>query len=163
MKTFSDQDLWTSEREVVEISFPGSVDFVVIARFTAATVAARAGFNLDDIDDLRLAVDELSISFGPLDTDSCLRYEFVRDGDAVTVRFTREPASGRVVEVPDGADATDGAEKDRSLSKQELAHWMQARELSAVLLDELVTSHGREITDGRSVAWLMKRREKTIG
>jgi hypothetical protein len=160
MKAFSDQDLWTSEREVVEISFPGSVDFVVIARFTAATVGARAGFNLDEIDDLRLAVDELSISFGPLDTDSCLRYEFVRDGDAVTVRFTREPASGRAAEDSEGGDISQGAEKDTSLSKQELAHWMQARELSAVLLDELVTSHGREIADGRSVAWLMKRRGK---
>jgi hypothetical protein len=27
-----------------------------------------------------------------------------------------------------------------------------------VLLDELVSAHGREITDGHSVAWLMKRR-----
>jgi hypothetical protein len=162
MKAFSDQDLWTSEREVVEISFPGSVDFVVLARFTAATVGARAGFNLDEIDDLRLAVDELSISFGPIDTDSCLRYEFVRDGDAVTVRFTREPAVHLAAEgSADDVDASDATGRDTNLSKQELAHWMQARELSAVLLDELVTSHGREITDGRSVAWLMKQRGKT--
>ena len=109
------------------------------------------------------AVDELSISFGPLDTDSCLRYEFVRDGDAVTVRFTREPASGPRHRGLRGRGRSEGAKKDASLSKQELAHWMQARELSAVLLDELVTSHGREITDGRSVAWLMKRRGKTTG
>jgi hypothetical protein len=166
MKAFSDQDqdLWTSEREVVELSLPGSVDFVVIARFTAATVGARAGFNLDDIDDLRLAVDELSISFGPIDADSCLRYEFVRDGDAVTVRFTREPTPGRAAEGSERAERADlsgGAQRDAGLSQQELAHWMQARELSAVLLDELVTSHGREITDGRSVAWLMKRSGKT--
>src|ERR1700722_18647704 len=83
----------TSEREVIEISLPGSVDLVVIARFTAATVGARAGFDLDEIDDLRLAVDELSVSFGPLDGDTCLRYEFVRDAGSVTVRCTREPAS----------------------------------------------------------------------
>jgi hypothetical protein len=156
MKALSDEDVWTSEREVVEISFPGSVDFVVIARFTAATVGARAGFDLDDIDDLRLAVDELSISFGPIDTDSCLRYEFVRDGDAVTVRFTREPTPGRA------AGGRQGTEEIASQSQRDLANWMQARELSAVLLDELVTSHGREITDGRSVAWLMKRRGRSI-
>ena len=107
MKALSDEDLRTSEKEVVEISFPGSVDFVVIARFTAATIAARAGFDLDDIDDLRLAVDELSISFGPLDTESCLRYEFVRDGDSVTVRFT---ASRRRAA---GTAAAEGAERTR--------------------------------------------------
>ncbi len=156
MKALSDEDLWTSEREVVEISFPGSVDFVVIARFTAATIGARAGFDLDDIDDLRLAVDELSISFGPIDTDSFLRYEFVRDGDTVTVRFTREPAPGRA------PGDMQRAEDSAGQSQRDMANWMQARELSAVLLDELVTAHGRQITDGRSVAWLMKRRGRTI-
>ncbi len=157
MKALSDEDLRTSEKEVVEISFPGSVDFVVIARFTAATIAARAGFDLDDIDDLRLAVDELSISFGPLDTESCLRYEFVRDGDSVTVRFTREPAPGG------RAAAAEGADKNTTESARDMANWMQARELSAVLLDELVTAHGREINEGRSVAWLMMRRGRIAG
>ncbi len=161
MKALSDEYLWTSERELIEISFPGSVDFVVIARFTAATVAARAGFDLDDIDDLRLAVDELSISFGPIDTDSCLRYEFVRDGDSVTVRFTREPAPGRPPGSAQGehhGQGEEGASSTSVQSQRDMANWMQARELSAVLLDELVTSHGREIAHGRSVAWLMMRR-----
>jgi hypothetical protein len=147
-----DEELLTSEREVIEISFPGSVDFVVIARFTAATIGARAGLDLNEIDDLRLAVDELSISFGPLDGESSLRYEFVRDGDTVTVRCTREPAPGRLSDRGHRDDA------ETVQSKRDLLHWQQARQLSVVLLDELVTSHGREITDGRSVAWLMKRR-----
>ena len=82
----------TSEREVIEISIPGSVDLVVLARFTAATIGARAGFDLDEIDDLRLAVDELSVSFGPLDADTRLRYTFLREGDTVNVRCTREPS-----------------------------------------------------------------------
>jgi hypothetical protein len=148
----TDEDLLTSERELIAITFPGSVDFVVIARFTAATVGARAGFDLNEIDDLRLAVDELSISFGPLNGDSCLRYAFVRDGDTVTVRCTREPAPGRMI------DGCQGAERDSRQSKRDLVNWQHARQLSVVLLDELVTSHGREISDGRSVAWLMKRR-----
>src|ERR1700734_2574033 len=84
----------TSEREIIEISIPGSVDLVVLARFTAATIGARAGFNLDEIDDLRLAVDELSVSFGPPDSDTCLRYEFLREDDLVTVRCNREPMIG---------------------------------------------------------------------
>jgi len=68
------------------------------------------------------------------------------------VRCTREPMPGRPV------DRTQGAEWEASESKRDLVNWQQARELSALLLDELVTSHGREIANGRSVAWLMKRR-----
>lgn len=134
----------TSEYEVIEVSFPGSVEFVVLARFTAATIGARAGFDLDEIDDLRLAVDELSVSFGPLDGETSLRFEFFRDGDTVSVRCTREPAAGAPGESP---------------PERDVINWQQARELSEQLLEELVTAHGREIANGRSVAWLKKQRE----
>ena len=145
MKALSGEDLWTSEREVVEISFPGSVDFVVIARFTAATVGARAGFDLDDIDDLRLAVDELSISFGPLDTDSCLRYEFIRDGDSVMVRFTREPVSGH------GAGSGQRPGKSARQSQRELANWMQAGSFPPFFsTNSLPRMAGRSPTDAPS-------------
>jgi hypothetical protein len=133
----------TSERELIEIVFPSSVELIVLARFTAATVGARANFDLDEIDDLRLAVDELSVSFGPLDSDTCLRYEFVRDDDTVSVRCTREPTAG-------------DSRVDRPVADP--LDWRYARELSEQLLDELVTAHGREISYGRSVAWLTKRR-----
>jgi len=132
----------TSERELIEICFPSSVELVVLARFTAATIGARANFDLDEIDDLRLAVDELSVSFGPLHGDTSLRYEFVRDDDTVSVRCTREPIAG-----PGGAS-----------QQADILDWHQARELSEQLLDELVTMHGREIVNGRSVAWLTKQR-----
>jgi hypothetical protein len=141
------EDLRTSEREIIDVSFPGSVELVVLARFTAATIGARAGFDLDEIDDLRLAVDELSISFGPLDSSTSLRFEFFRDGDTVIVRCTREPMK------------TAGTER----GEQDVIDWQQARELSEQLLDELVSAHGREITNGRSVAWLQKQRGETIG
>src|SRR5471032_1780352 len=110
----------TSAREVIEISFPGSVDFVVLARFTAATVGARAGFDLDEIDDLRLAVDELSVSFGPLDGDTCLRYEFLREGDSVTVRCTREPTSVMARGTADQPDDGNGR------SERDLEYWQHA-------------------------------------
>jgi hypothetical protein len=152
VKAVTYEELRTSEREIIEIAFPGSVELVVIARFTAATVGARAGFDLDEIDDLRLAVDELSVSFGPLDGDTCLRYEFLREGDSVTVRCTREPTS---VMARGEADP----HEDRSgRSERDLEYWQHARELSAVLLDELVDLHGRDVDDRRSVAWLTKRR-----
>jgi hypothetical protein len=145
-----DDALRTSEREVIEISIPGSVDLVVLARFTAATIGTRAGFDLDEIDDLRLAVDELSVAFGPLDAETRLRYAFLREGDTVNVRCTREPTDE---EVEEGAGHTE----------RDLIDWQQARELSAQLLDELVSAHGREIANGRSVAWLTKQRGTSAG
>jgi hypothetical protein len=150
VETVTYEKLLTSESEVIEITFPGAVDLVVIARFTAATVGARAGFDLDEIDDLRLAVDELSVSFGPLDGDTCLRYEFIRDGGSVTVRCTREPMSTTKRKNRAPLDEGDGS------SERNLEYWEHARELSAVLLDELVDVHGRDVDDGRSVAWLTK-------
>jgi hypothetical protein len=145
-----DDAVRTSEREVIEISIPGSVDLVVLARFTAATIGARAGFDLDEIDDLRLAVDELSVAFGPLDAESRLRYAFLREGDTVNVRCTREPSD-------------DEGEVGAGHSERDLIDWQQARELSAQLLDELVSTHGREIANGRSVAWLTKQRLASAG
>jgi hypothetical protein len=142
------EQLRTSEHDLIEISFPGTVDFVVLARFTAATVGARAGFDLDEIDDLRLAVDELSVSFGPLDGETSLRYEFLREGSTVRVRCTREPVE------------TSGGD---TYSERDVIDWQQARGLSAQLLDELVTAHGREILNGRSVAWLIKQRGASLG
>jgi hypothetical protein len=134
----------TSASDVIEISIPGSVEFVVLARFAAATIGARAGFDLDEIDDLRLAVDELSVAFGPLDGETALRFEFRRESDVVSVRCTREPITG-----PTGRDHH---------PEQHLLNWQQARELSEQLLEELVTEHGREIEQGHSVAWLRKCR-----
>ena len=147
MNAMTAEQRQTSAREVIEISFPGSVEFVVLARFMAATIGARAGFDLDEIDDLRLAVDELSVSFGPLDGHTGLRYEFLRQGETVSVRCTREPIEG----------AEGGFQAER-----EVINWQQARELSEQLLDELVTAHGREVTAGRSVAWLTKHRGSTV-
>jgi hypothetical protein len=68
----------------------------------------------------------------------------------VNVRCTREPSDG------EGDGGAGHSERD-------LIDWQQARELSAQLLDELVTTHGREIANGRSVAWLTKERGTGAG
>jgi hypothetical protein len=45
--------------EVVRLSVPGSLEYVRIVRLTTAAVAARLGFDVEEIEDLRVAVDEL--------------------------------------------------------------------------------------------------------
>lgn len=129
-----------SKRDHVEIAFPADVDFVVIARFAAATVAARANFDIDEIEDLRLAVDELCISFGPLSDHTGVRVEFDRFDDRVRVACTFEG----------------GVNLSRSELDEDI-EWKRTDDLSRQLLDALVDSHGREVTGGLLCAWLEKR------
>ena len=130
--------------ERIELSFPARPDFVVLARFAAATVAARAGFDVEEIEDLRLAVDELFVSLGPMARDGCMRMELERSDDTVSIvgAFRRFRAEGFAEPRRDGQDET----------------WEKAAELSELLLDSLVDEHGRETRNGRPTAWLRKRR-----
>lgn len=129
-----------SVRELVKISFPANVDFVVLARFAAATIASRAGFDLDDIEDLRLAVDELCISFGAIEEHRSIALELWRVGSRIRISCTFEPLVEALGDeagaVPEGVD------------------WQRTDELSQQLLDALVSRHGREYADGRPCAWL---------
>ncbi|MGA3214896.1 MAG: ATP-binding protein [Acidimicrobiales bacterium] len=137
--------LASEQRETIELSFPAQPGLVVLARFAAATMAARAGFDVEEIEDLRLAVDELCVSFGPMSEDGCVRMELDRDHDTVSIVGSFEPfARPRAV----GQERTDSS-------------WEKAAELSELLLDSLVDDHGRENRNGKSVAWLRKRRAST--
>jgi hypothetical protein len=51
----------------VRLAVPAAPEFVRLVRLTAADVAARAGFSLDEIDDLRMAVDELCFALTGLE------------------------------------------------------------------------------------------------
>ena len=128
--------------ERIELSFPARPDFVVLARFAAATVAARAGFDVEEIEDLRLAVDELFVSLGPMARDGCMRIELERSDNTVSIVGAFEGFSPMALKIEgDGQDET----------------WEKAAELSKLLLDSLVDEHGRETRNGRPTAWLRKR------
>jgi len=73
----------------ITITFPGTPDFLRLARLTSADAGSRAGFDYEDIDDLRIAVSELcSLISGAL-------------GGAVTLTFRigegRVEVEGRAV------------------------------------------------------------------
>jgi hypothetical protein len=109
--------------DVIDIRFPAHGDFVVLGRMVAATVGVRAGFSIEEVEDLRLAVDELclwalSTPGGP---DVAVRFE--RDAEAVTVacRRTGSPDSSApppLVEVP---AMTADAAGDQDITQQELS------------------------------------------
>ncbi len=110
---------------------------MVLARFAAATIASRAGFDLEEIDDLRLAVDELCVSLIEEGDHGRLNIELQRADDLVEIscRFTSTS------EVPPNGSRPDLSEG-----------------LSDRILDALVDEHGKRQDGGYEQAWLRKRR-----
>ena len=65
-----------SDQEVC-LTVPAAPEFLRVARVTASGLASRLGFSLDDVDDLRLALDELCFALigkGDITTDLELKY-----------------------------------------------------------------------------------------
>jgi hypothetical protein len=122
--------------DIVELTLPVKADLVVLARLTAATVASRANFDIEEIEDLRLAVDELCVSLVQDQVDGRLTLRFSRDEDQIEVEGTFRPSTGGT------ADA--------------LAPGSEA--LSERILDALVDQHGYDNHDSLPRAWLRKRR-----
>lgn len=65
----------------VRLEVPASTEFVRVARMMAAGVASRLGFTLEELDDLRIAIDELCF---------CLVGRDGRPG-TVAIRYVLQP------------------------------------------------------------------------
>jgi len=126
--------------DVVELSIPVRADLVVLARLTAATIASRAGFGVEEIEDLRLAVDELCLSLVGGDSSGRLMLEYIRDNDVIEISCTYDPGA-------------EGGGADRVSPKHD--------DLSVRILEALVDQHGRDVASERPRAWLRKRRVHT--
>ncbi len=124
----------------IELRFPARGDLIVLARLVTSAISARAGFDIEELEDLRLAVGELCLlTLQGTDArsggDLCL--ELTMLGDAISVVCTLERAAAAFAPGPEG---------------EEIAR------LSERILDALVDEHGRESQDGSARAWLRKRR-----
>jgi anti-sigma regulatory factor (Ser/Thr protein kinase) len=127
--------------DIVELTIPVTADLLVLARLTAATVASRADFDIEEIEDLRLAVDELCISMIHGVEEGRLGLQFSRDEDEIKVscRYL-----GELRTAPSPSEGSlDG--------------------LSGQILDALVDEHGDSTEDGERRAWLLKRRARQSG
>lgn len=123
----------------IELTFPARGDLIVLARLVTSAISARAGFDIEELEDLRLAVGELCLLTlqGHDSRYGDLRLELSVLDDAIGVQCTLEHAA------PGGETQPD--EDDSAL-------------LSQQILDALVDEHGRESQDGSVRAWLRKRR-----
>ena len=123
----------------IELKFPARGDLIVLARLVTSAISARAGFDIEELEDLRLAVGELCLLTlqGHDDRYGDLRLELSVLEDAIGVQCTLERAA------PGGETRPDEDESAR---------------LSEQILDALVDEHGRESQDGSVRTWLRKRR-----
>lgn len=80
------------ERHQVTITFPGTPEFLRLARLTSADAGSRAGFDYEDIDDLRIAVSELCALIAGT-PGGHLTLAFSVEAGGVTVDGRAEPGS----------------------------------------------------------------------
>jgi serine/threonine-protein kinase RsbW len=123
----------------IELTFPARGDLIVLARLVTSAISARAGFDIEELEDLRLAVGELCLLTlqGHDARYGDLRLELSVLEDAIGVQCTLQHAA------PGGETQPDEVESAL---------------LSEQILDALVDEHGRESQDGSVRAWLRKRR-----
>lgn len=71
---------------VVTLTLPAAVEHVQLARLVAAGLADRLGWDVDNIEDLRIGVDELCVAVIEAGVgDAELRLEYRAEGDGVRI------------------------------------------------------------------------------
>jgi serine/threonine-protein kinase RsbW len=112
----------TLHGEAVRLSLPASPDFVRIVRLAASGIATNLGFDVDELDDLRVAVGELVNLTLEVCKPETLDVLFTIDGKELRVEGSAPAAEDRVVELD-------------TLTRQ--------------ILDAFLDGYAIEITDGR--------------
>lgn len=116
----------TADEDVVLLTVPADVNYLGVLRTATAGLAARLHFTLDEIEDLRIAVDEacamlLAIALPDVELDC----RFLVDDDTLTVEVT-------VPTAPDAQLPTESSFAWRVLTAL-------TTEVSATLTDERAT------------------------
>jgi anti-sigma regulatory factor (Ser/Thr protein kinase) len=84
----------------IVLSFPAQATNLRIARLTASSVATDLGFGLEDTEDLRVAVPELSSALvDDHESDARLELRYRIDGEAVVVEGRRADMTGPIPEL----------------------------------------------------------------
>src|SRR5271156_3639398 len=77
--------------EHIELSIPALPELLVLARMTAATIASRADFGYDQVEDLRLAIDELCLRLVGAGKEGRLHIDYALQGEFVDIVVTYHP------------------------------------------------------------------------
>jgi hypothetical protein len=139
----------TTTAHRVELSLAADAQMLFLARMTGAAVAARAEFDFEQVEDLRLAIDELCVGLmsgagGPGRITLAFQWD-----DEGTLEVTGTLAA---------TDDPSGNGHDRPRVGTEASY-----ELSERILDALVDDHGGDRSGGMHRAWLRMRRQEHPG
>jgi len=75
-----------AEQDEVRLALPATPEFLRLARVTATGLASRLGFTYDEVEDLRLAIDELCFTLiGTRGRPGLLKLRYVLTGAALDV------------------------------------------------------------------------------
>ena len=75
-----------SSQDKVRLAVPAQPEFLGLARVTAAGLAGRLGFTFEQVEDLRLAIDEICFALtGSKGRDGILEMTFLLGPDGLTV------------------------------------------------------------------------------
>lgn len=125
----------------VELSFAADSDLVMLARMVAAAAASKVGFDIEQVEDVRLAVDELCLALiRDHSAEGRLQLAFAWSDDTVEVVASHVLGPG----APAGGAGRRQPDED----------------LSSRILDALVDEHGIEDSSGTPRAWLRVRRAR---
>jgi anti-sigma regulatory factor (Ser/Thr protein kinase) len=127
--------------DVVELTIPVRSDLLVLARLTAAALASRADFGIEDIEDLRLVVEELCLSVVGNETDGTIHLQYTREDGLITVGCSLSREGG-----------SDGRTDGRADG--------EANAMSLRIIEALVDEYGENMVADRRQAWIRKRRSK---
>jgi hypothetical protein len=132
----------------VELALAADAQMLFLARMTGAAVATRADFNYEQVEDLRLAIDELCIGLmSTVSGPGRITFVFQWDEEGAL------EVTGRLT--PDGEPSVNGHGTATAGSDVSF-------ELSERILDALVDDHGAEVTGGAHRAWLRMRRREPL-
>ena len=130
-------------RDEVRLAVPATPEFLRLARVTASGLASRLGFTYDEVEDLRLAIDELC--FVLIGTQG-------RQG-TVELRYAMVPGALEVEGIGSFTDEdSDGSAVDGST---DVALAAFSQQILSALLDDYAVYRDDE---GRSCFRLLKRR-----
>lgn len=132
-----DQEIRAGDVELIELSVPARAELLSLPRMTAAAVAANSGFDIEQVEDIRLAVEEL-----------CLAASSGRAAGRLRLRLRFHASTLEAVCAFESEDG--GAEQ--------VPRPPVASELTEQILEALVDEHGMDGGASGPCAWFRKHR-----
>lgn len=112
------------ETKKIELCVPAERNMILIVRMTTSGVVSRAGFTLDEVDDMKMAIDE-----------ACNLMLLQKSG-CQSLKFTYEYAADAVTALVEGKDFADEAENGEDMNMQEVIRCILETMVDEVTLTE---------------------------